>query len=912
MSSSQCKHCQSSGLAILPVRYAPAPWRTAVIPTLPEWADDPAGPIGFSDPKQREPALSALGNEFKYTLRILRAGYLYLYYEKRHITSVGEVQWLCYTVFDDGSVFPSQPDDAAPPAEHPACDSSAHLGALLRQVIVMEPHKSPPVWIAFSEHRWTEATRNRYAQDVALRQKRMQCIDPKALLKSPKGPRLTAAPPGNLQHILEYKPGVTHDTLPFAEKVPTLSTGEGGAYDSDRLKTVSTRYKLAVRAGDAFNEPQLMRSRTEDENGHSKAGIILALHDAVGMVHELNGFRGDAAGWVAKYGKERELQISALALIDGAKAALAKRTSQLAQQHVNRINQAPDPLDVRETRAKIGLQRDPGDAYWQKELADIQSERQHKLVVGTEGAGSYETAQLAGSWLPYEDNLKPGAVDTFKEHWDGLSAKAHDLMEGRSKPLLAWIESKLFLTALEDYDSTDLADGVCFENVVGDALYGLGSCKASAQKISAWVNEAIHRITSENVLFRAIALNHDEGKAAVQQALAAASAHTNTPLTEQALVAAEGSTKYIAKLAELSKKGLTLHSQLNKAGVKRIPTGGLEKILMSVGDRFFVPFMRKGIDNLAEKLVVGMLMARTGYGHAATMGLFIAEARHVKEGRTAAMLLLSLGKSSPDLRNSYVDLKNAWGKLKIEADTPRLNAEGKPGAFNEAKEARFGIVVLMLQGLFLWKLSSDADKEVDPKKREKIKAELLAAQLSVGASVLDLGATAIKGLAAAKDAAMSYQMLKVGGGLLSAGAAIISVKMSLAEAERAVDQGRVKLSLAYYLRSGTDAFAGGFSFLAALSYTAPAMKALSTRFPVSAVARFLSTSVARLYLWRAALLFFGIGFSLFSLVITLAIWYFSDNALQSWSDQCAFGKNKRFTTIKEQEDAFYEALKDVT
>lgn len=39
---------------------------------------------------------------------------------------------------------------------------------------------------------------------------------------------------------------------------------------------------------------------------------MLARWDAIGITHELNGYRNDAAGWLKKYGDERELQIGAL------------------------------------------------------------------------------------------------------------------------------------------------------------------------------------------------------------------------------------------------------------------------------------------------------------------------------------------------------------------------------------------------------------------------------------------------------------------------------------------------------------------------------------------------------------------------------------------------------------------------
>lgn len=54
---------------------------------------------------------------------------------------------------------------------------------------------------------------------------------------------------------------------------------------------------------------------------------VLALWDAIGITHELNGYRNDATGWLKKYGDERELQIGAFSAIEGVKKALEKKVN---------------------------------------------------------------------------------------------------------------------------------------------------------------------------------------------------------------------------------------------------------------------------------------------------------------------------------------------------------------------------------------------------------------------------------------------------------------------------------------------------------------------------------------------------------------------------------------------------------
>ena len=58
----------------------------------------------------------------------------------------------------------------------------------------------------------------------------------------------------------------------------------------------------------------------------------------------------------------------------------------------------------------------------------------------------------------------------------------------------------------------------------------------------------------------------------------------------------------------------------------------------------------------------------------------------------------------------------------------------------------------------------------------------------------------------------------------------------------------------------------------------------------------------------------GIWVSVGVLVISVAIWYFSDDALESWCEESAFGRtpqSARFPTAEKQMKALDEALLEV-
>lgn len=921
MNSSQCKHCQSSGLAILPVRYAPAPWRTAVIPTLPEWADDPAGPIGFSDPKQREPAMSALGNEFKYTLRILRAGYLYLYYEKRHITSVGEVQWLCYTVFDDGSVFPSQPDDAAPPAEHPACDSSAHLGALLRQVIVMEPHNSPPVWIAFSEHRWTEATRNRYAQDVALRQKRMQCIDPKALLKSPKGPRLTAATAENLQSILEYKPRVRHDTIPFAEEAQAISTGDYGAYDVDRLQTVSTRYKLAVRAGEAYNEAHLMRFRTEDENGHSKAGIILALHDAVGMVHELNGFRSDAAGAIAKYSDERALQLAALNSMEGIRRVMVQPRAQAQGEQY--ILNGPSVLDERVTELEGMVQRLPDDAHLQGQLAQTKALQAQMRAAAPTIALAFGKHRAEQVWLSYEDHLQPNMLQDFKDNYERLLKVADKLIDARTMVLIKWLEAERFIHALNDYDPKDVSDGLAFEEMAGYALVGIDSSASGRARLDAWVKEAKSTVES-NLLWRTVALNQQAAKAELDAVLAEAWQHKKDFTEASVLNWVNYTAKSMKALSDIYKKAQRVFDDNAKANapatdskpagdkvfgvqMKPVNTRGTDRFAISVGDRVFRWLRIDKLGDFASEKIIQHLFSIRGFVNPAdSVNLIIQQAKSDKLSRAQTLERLRAARTfmqmpgTPDMHaGQTLLLKDAWGKFK--------NSEKGPTAI---KDARLAVVVGLIEGVNFAKMMAECKAKNDMKSW----FSLLASGMSITSALFDVAAVAAKGaIPTTGNPNWTYQRLKMWGGVMSGAASLIGGAFDLLDAQKSKAKGYDDLMLLYALKGSANVVSGALTLAVAACNSAALVGRLTGRSVLGTAVNNVGKRAAAWLAFRILGMALGGWVTAGIFAAQLVIWWATPDALEDWMSHSAFGKQRSkktdgYQTVEDQESKLLAAL----
>ena len=118
-------------------------------------------------------------------MRTLRAGYVYLFYGKG---PRGSNYWECYAVGQDGSMILQPNPSMAQPQATPTllCGRNGHSNQNVYFLVIQQPQKCGAVWIAFSEHKWSDETLNRYASDKGARDLRMQTIQPPVMAAGAK------------------------------------------------------------------------------------------------------------------------------------------------------------------------------------------------------------------------------------------------------------------------------------------------------------------------------------------------------------------------------------------------------------------------------------------------------------------------------------------------------------------------------------------------------------------------------------------------------------------------------------------------------------------------------------------------------------------------------------------------------
>lgn len=884
-----CQNCNKSGLAILPVRYAVVPQE--IDATLP-------APMGNK-------VTHIKLDHYKYALRTLRAGFFYLFHEKHARGS--HITWEVYGVTEAGTVWKLPSPQAMKPVTEPACSAGGHN--IPASVITIDsPEKCKRVWIAFSEHAWSPETLKAFEQDAALRDRRMQTFLPATWVKAGGYRHGLVATQSNIEKIIEYKAGFDAASLNGREAVPPISD-ESGGYTAARLAHQVTRYKAVSRSGQGESLEKVMLKIGENSKGKPHQPMMMAVWDAVGITQELNGYRNDAAGWIQKYAQERELEITALNAIKGVKAALeTKAVEDETQRQQDTRNNAPKFSATTERRARaqtLGAveQRNEIEVcdivdYWASrdlpitsgfggrlneanlhpeparsaKIAALKAEAEQRL--NTRDANSpvmIKRAERLG-WEKYEEKLTPNAYQNFEAKYNAFLDQAAVVIDQRTDDLIRWLKSKALLDQLIEFNQLSNDDGVVFDDQVGKMIHGINSSPNGRTLIDAWVKEM--KASEENLLWRSIALNQQEGITAVNELLASAGAKS-VPVGTLAL---DFIAAHVRKMADIYKKANTMQNthikSLNAAeGINKVKVTGFDRLFMTVGDKLFLPFIQRGFDSGAEFGVRGLMMARAGVEPNRILEALATQSKLEGKARSEIVARMRTAKTflgaADDLKTAkYAELGKSWEKIKADPDKG-------PTAL---KENRLSYLVAILELVNLIKISWEFKDD------KRTFGELGAAACSTIAALSDIAANAAKHIVGDK-VSKTFQYLKAYGGVFAAGAGFYTALKDFNTSNANLNREQYGFAVAYGVKSIVQGGAAIAGLMSALSYAAPLMQ--------QSKMKILTLTGTRLLARRLFFMTWAVRLNMIGLAITALIWIFTPEPLKKWCAESPFGPDKK-------------------
>ncbi|QAU24425.1 hypothetical protein EO087_10840 [Dyella sp. M7H15-1] len=510
-----CPFCDKQGLPILPVRYAVARTNLGNAPSLP-----PSFGQGVTD-------IALPGDIAKYTLRLLRPGFLYVYDEHRN-------EWSAFVVNKQSYLWEFDIYAKTPPKVNNTIEFNAACRGksdpyVARCFTVKRAARATKVWLGFSDVAWTQAVLAKHTS-ADYRQANMQCIDIAAWRDGGMQPHVTsfdalpqvaefAADGAALywetrKHVMKFLPA----THPLPEDITAYNDtarkafGTLSPYVHELLVgAVGTPHTsgLVNTAAWKFSPQQLHLSREEtapmtawgNQSAKPYRPAIVGLADPVGIAMELNGLALQSG---VEFLEEPEWrwQFETVSAIDAIHHAVLNGAMS-ERSDANQAAAMATGLFV-----PHGLVRNAG--YTETIHHNLE---QARLLSPEQKAALDQEA-----WPKYEAQLDPVAWSDFKNKYPSdLQRLDQTIIAPLDEAYVAWLKSDGFTRSFtHNFDDADANHGLIYQRVVHACIEQASGRRGAA----AYFKECLGNDPTQpgQVILRALIFNQQKLAMALAQA----------------------------------------------------------------------------------------------------------------------------------------------------------------------------------------------------------------------------------------------------------------------------------------------------------------------------------------------------------------------------------------------------------
>ncbi|MDB6375105.1 T6SS effector BTH_I2691 family protein [Photorhabdus bodei] len=863
-----CKMCEATGPALLPVRYSVVP--DSIHETLPEWAETPFP--------------SAKG--YHYALRALRQGFLYVYYCNAGIFA--QESWETWSISEDGALWKQY---NAPfgvfPKKTANCHAPTHQSTNVEFIVLQDIALRQDTWLAFSPSAWSPETIQYYHDHPDAREKRMQCVKSWQWRGGPEGEGISEVMADTLNTVMDYHPVdmycptylLPHN--PTAARISrTMEEAPYYAFTPNAVGPQGTLYPWSRnRAGSADLTVRAMQRRGAAADGSPVSPVLLALHDPIGIAHELAGWSDDIAGEHATWLKELSIEFMTDSSLNGVE---------------NQLHQLKTAHSKEKAEQNFGMiaAMTTGHASAQN-LARLKEDVARNTVKLGEEA-------FASSWEKYTKELNLAKRQAFNQKYADFCTEVAKKLEQLAQFRVSWLQESRFITCCRDFYSTRLADNLNYREAVDYAMASLNITETGSAFLDGLIDQ-YSTLSESNIVWRSLLLNNPDVMAEMSgflQQMAMNKGDVKPAKPEEFMdIATSLSGKLVEaydKANEALEKPPTTNSSFSRAMLH------CDRRLVTLGDRFF-NFTRLGkvLNSRNEMLSKTLFSVISGVSFDQAVELSVSQ---LKDGNAfRQQVLKGLKASGSDVR---LETKNNYSRDFKEF---AQSAEGEPAL----KQSRIKLLVLIFNGLEF------ANQLQESQGDTKGHAQVTAAFLGTLSTAMEIVTPAVEhGI---KNVAATNTIKFIGASASTVASALnLGVDISDAVSEW-YGQGRWQFIGLYGLKGAADfmqftkALNGLLKILVERALLAPKNLLLE------GTARLLAWEyLAWLCSWEAMLVIF---------IVEELVTYFSDNELQKWCRNCVFGlepakslkstqlidpESQRNTLYEEQCKDFANAMKDLS
>ncbi|MBR8233188.1 hypothetical protein K6W26_25380 [Burkholderia sp. AU42008] len=486
-------------MPILLARYGIAPEKAFMArpgsPPVTRPAPKAASSVG--DPT---PAI-ALGRtaEAHYTVRSLRGGYVYVYYE------VGK-SWEAYAVDDEGKLAQVSVDSYMPPDVkpfHQGCMQNMQKVASAALVTIRDPKTAGKVWFGFSDAWWTPAVR-KDNESVEIRRQHMRCIDVQGWYNDG---RPAKAPPhasavANVDSVVADYAMSDEDSrrLFFWNPFPTL-----------RQRSLQAPRAIALKA----ESQRLLKDK----------GLIVVLDDPVAMLQEISSYIDKR--W-SSFVSQDDVEDPVHPDQTWHRKSVLSSCLETLRLHVEREAEASVYADARQARRDVEwIDGGDGKRVYNMGLLFPEYRKAAKPILDEKVTQAQLELARTERWGAYAKLFDGAQRNAFEERYAKASA-LHDAQY--TTPLAiahaAWLRSAKLRAVLDHhFDMRDINSGAAFSGVALSCIRGTGGLGACMNVYRDWFDEAVEK----SPLWRALNLNHEPLLRAVDEASSGSSAPFTGP-----------------------------------------------------------------------------------------------------------------------------------------------------------------------------------------------------------------------------------------------------------------------------------------------------------------------------------------------------------------------------------------------
>lgn len=640
-----------------------------------------------------------------------------------------------------------------------------------------------------------------------------------------------------------------------------------------------------------------------------RKGFAVVLSDAIGITQELNNYRNDALEplkeWMEKAddkGLTNEQRFYTAELIrDLKKGYVDARINSLAQRDVQRYRlrvgnrYMPSVRAVEE--AEIGGNSHPmrRDFQLAREYADNQAS---VLKASSERIAAERKREFQQE---YDDKYAPlldqNARERFEQDMAEESQQQETLMAPRAPDHLAWLRSEALHDALNWYDPHEIIWGWAYSIQVMQATIGMEATEQGASQLAEWWRNMDMQDT-QNLAWGVYCLNQHSIRQAGQNDI-------RDFHRFEARFAQGDDDSWIgpepARIMDGFKQLTVAFNTANSALVAESPEW-FKSSALGITMAWYTQFM---------------------YG-------FFEKTRSEAMDRTTLRISLGLVQAQLAYHASQMGVKRVWFSKGSERELAKARrflardmAAALDGTGSQFMQFRLGVVVAIIESYALYQALSKSDKGA--RDYAKIAGSLVVLAAAIVETVsASLNMLLVVGKYHATDVGTAARMRLGGfafwGGMLASAGALFSAVDDLTEAVEQASKDKPVLVVAYTLRFLANVGIAILGTALALASSAAYLARIASS-GKNALARRLASLLAPLARTLAATAIRGalvIGYSIVSwaaIVLSVGLWFFSDDDLQAWCKRCTFSKEDQpdyFDDYAEETGAFYHALQDVT